>query len=131
MHRSHFIVGVSMVVLVGVVGSLLWVQIHNRYAIDSFKDCVSAGYYAQKSYPEACQTPDGRSFEPASRPAITKNEAQDLITNCQAKGTYSFDSGEAGLILKDGTLQPVKESTRAMLRGSQNAACPLAEEAIE
>ncbi len=30
--------------------------------IDSFEDCVAAGYPVAESYPEQCFTPDGRSF---------------------------------------------------------------------
>lgn len=30
--------------------------------IDSFEDCVRAGYPVAESYPEQCFTPDGRSF---------------------------------------------------------------------
>ncbi|HLD64319.1 MAG TPA: Gmad2 immunoglobulin-like domain-containing protein [Candidatus Peribacteraceae bacterium] len=30
--------------------------------IDSFEDCVAAGYPIMESYPEQCRTPDGRTF---------------------------------------------------------------------
>lgn len=30
--------------------------------IDSFEDCVAAGYPVMESYPEQCATPDGKSF---------------------------------------------------------------------
>jgi len=46
------------------VGVLIWYfkGKSNIQAINSFEDCAAAGYPVMESYPERCNTPDGRSF---------------------------------------------------------------------
>lgn len=34
----------------------------NKASIESFEDCVAAGYPVAESYPEQCFVPDGPSF---------------------------------------------------------------------
>lgn len=33
-----------------------------KNSVNSFQDCVAAGYPVQESYPEVCRTPGGKSF---------------------------------------------------------------------
>lgn len=116
----------TVVVALGVT-IFLW---NNKHNSNSFESCVAAGYYTNKSYPELCQVPNGQSFEPTTKSPITKDQALALIKACKADGTYSFDSG-AGLLLKDGTLQPVKDAQAEVLRQNQNPSCPLNRNIIE
>lgn len=47
-----------------IVGILIW-QLKSKEAmqnINSYEDCVAAGYPIMESYPERCSTPDGRTF---------------------------------------------------------------------
>lgn len=41
---------------------LLYQRNSNIKSINNFEECVSAGYPIMESYPERCQTPDGRTF---------------------------------------------------------------------
>ncbi len=54
-----------IVVFVVVLGSLISLFVNNGNAdksINSYQDCVDAGYPIMESYPERCSTPDGKSF---------------------------------------------------------------------
>ena len=53
--------------------------------VDSFEECVEEGYPILQTYPETCQTPDGRIFEKEvdemDEEVIDKvNSKKDLIT---------------------------------------------------
>lgn len=58
---SRFAIVFILLTVVAVVGYLLYRQ--NKLAnINSYKECVAAGYPIMESYPERCMTPDGHSF---------------------------------------------------------------------
>ncbi|OHA58281.1 MAG: hypothetical protein A2571_03440 [Candidatus Vogelbacteria bacterium RIFOXYD1_FULL_44_32] len=100
-----------LIVVLAVAGSSWWlinevtptpVQISE---INSFEDCVDAGYPILESYPEQCQTADGRSF---TRDIGNANELTNLIVldsprpgervtspltiTGQARGTWYFEA---------------------------------------
>ena len=49
-----------VIVLTG--GVLAVVALKNQTTINSFKECVDAGYPIQLSYPERCAVPGGKTF---------------------------------------------------------------------
>jgi len=64
-------------------------------------------------------------------PSISKDEANKLIQECKATGTYSLHNGDIGLTLKDGTDKKVAGATEQYLRDSQNPACPFTQASME
>ena len=48
--------------LVGIVGLFVTVKSLQAADVNSFEECVEAGYSVAESYPRQCATPDGRSF---------------------------------------------------------------------
>jgi hypothetical protein len=54
------VLAIAFLALLAVV---VW-QMKDRKAVqvNSYKDCVDAGYPVQESFPEVCRAPDGRSF---------------------------------------------------------------------
>lgn len=58
--------GLSKFIAIVMVLLLAWViwQMRGRKAIqvNSYMECVEAGYPLQQSFPEVCRAPDGRSF---------------------------------------------------------------------
>ncbi|OQA93094.1 MAG: hypothetical protein BWY24_00735 [Microgenomates group bacterium ADurb.Bin219] len=63
MRRNRQLIAVFLAMLV--VGVLIWYfkgKSNNLQAINSFEECAAAGYPVIESYPERCNTPDGRSF---------------------------------------------------------------------
>lgn len=66
-----------VVVFVAVLGSLISLFVNNGNAdksINSYKDCVDAGYPILESYPEQCSTPDGKRFTNPDAKIILPNE---------------------------------------------------------
>lgn len=62
MSRNTKLIAVFIAMLI--VGILIW-QTKNKdkiQNISSFEDCAAAGYPIMESYPERCNTPDGRTF---------------------------------------------------------------------
>ena len=62
MSRNTKLIAVFIALLV--VGVLIW-QTKNKAKsqnINSFEECAAAGYPIMESYPERCNTPDGRTF---------------------------------------------------------------------
>tara|TARA_Y100000310_G_C20682263_1_gene816681 strand:- start:2345 stop:2746 length:402 start_codon:yes stop_codon:yes gene_type:complete len=53
--------GVLIIVLVAVAGSS-YVLLTPLAEIDSFEDCINAGFPAMESYPRQCNTADGKHF---------------------------------------------------------------------
>ena len=74
-------------------------------AINSYKDCVAAGYPVQMSYPGQCGTPDGRHFIEIIAPSPTKvtkglcvdqcgdGVCQEIV--CQAAGCPCAENSES------------------------------------
>lgn len=63
MRRNKQLIAVFLALIV--VGALIWYfrgKSNSIQAIDSFEECATAGYPIMESYPEKCNTPDGRSF---------------------------------------------------------------------
>lgn len=74
-------------------------------AVDSFMDCIRAGYPVQESYPPRCQTPDGRYFIGELGNAAAKTDfirlnyprpyqsiSSPLIIRGEARGTWFFEA---------------------------------------
>jgi hypothetical protein len=64
MKRSALIVFIIFDVLVVALAAWFFYQQSTKPPADinSYADCVAAGYPIQESYPEQCRTPDGKSF---------------------------------------------------------------------
>jgi hypothetical protein len=65
MKRSALIIFIIIDVLVVALAAWFFYQQSTKTpaaSINSYADCVAAGYPIQESYPEQCRTPDGKSF---------------------------------------------------------------------
>ena len=47
--------------LIIILSAVIFIS-QNKIAINSYEECVAAGYPIMESYPEQCKTPDGRTF---------------------------------------------------------------------
>ena len=68
--------------------------------------------------------------KPRSRP-ISKLHSVLFVITCRAKDVYSYHNGEVGLLLSDGTTQPVAVNHREDLDRIQNPLCPYRTAAME
>lgn len=60
--KVKIIIGAIAIALIA-IGLLLSLQKKKELAeMDSFEDCAAAGYPILLSYPEQCNTPDGKHF---------------------------------------------------------------------
>ena len=89
----------TLVVLV-LLGGLVYAWVHVReeakvLGINTYEECVAAGYPIQESYPTRCATPDGRTFVNPDQQLATTT---DPITanGCQVGGCSAQLCGEAG-----------------------------------
>ena len=62
-----FIFVLTIFIIVGVVAAIVFFVIPKQdeapdVSINSFEECISAGYPALEIYPRQCRTPDGKSF---------------------------------------------------------------------
>ena len=63
MSRNTKLIAVFIAMLI--VGVLIWQTKNNAkiiHSINSFEECVAAGYPIRESYPERCSTSDGKTF---------------------------------------------------------------------
>lgn len=61
--RAEVLLVVLAVLGIGITVWLAWLRPAQKSAgIDSFNECVAAGYPVQESFPEVCITPDGQRF---------------------------------------------------------------------
>lgn len=51
-----------MAFLLGIVGLFVTLKPLQSAVVNSFEECVEAGYPVMESYPRQCRTSDGRSF---------------------------------------------------------------------
>lgn len=87
----------------GVGGWLLYQQYIKPASINSYADCVAAGYPILESYPEQCNTPDGKHF--------TNPDAIPLTP----PGEFTSQKGTS-ITLENWTAQP-KISSPLVVRG--------------
>jgi len=98
-------------------------------SIDSFEECISAGYPALESYPRQCRTPDGKSFTEyignelekidlirADSPRPNQAIESPLIIGGEARGYWFFEADFPvvltnwdGLIIAEGIARTKKE----------------------
>lgn len=65
---------------------------HRILAIESYADCVAAGYPIMESYPEQCATPDGRTFVNT----VQESPSGISLSGCQVGGCSAQLCGEVG-----------------------------------
>src|SRR3989338_2033847 len=78
---------------------LLLVVACNRGTVDisSFEECAAAGYPIMESYPQKCQTPDGRTFVQSALIEVTTPMPNNLlqgefVVEGRARGTWYFEA---------------------------------------
>lgn len=73
MKRGPLVVIIVLSVLVVALGSWLVVRAFFSPApsVNSYAECVAAGYPILETYPEQCRTPDGRTFTTSDAPPQT------------------------------------------------------------
>lgn len=98
------IVVVLLLVVFGLIAFVITsnnAKLRDLSEINSFEDCIAAGFPAQESYPRRCSTSDGRSFteiidqneneEPIS---FVRNEIQNSVNIYFSKDPESYDDPE-------------------------------------
>lgn len=68
-------------------------------AIQSFDDCVSAGFSIIKTNPPQCVTPDGRKFIETTN---SWEEVKETIATCQTEKAFQTHARFVSVTLKDG-----------------------------
>jgi hypothetical protein len=71
MKRAPLVVIIVLAVLVVALGSWLLVRLLTPPSVNSYAECVAAGYPILETYPEQCRTPDGRTFTNPDAPPQT------------------------------------------------------------
>ena len=98
----------TILIVIIVIVFLGWFYINNSVEdIASFEDCVKAGYPVMDSYPEQCQTPDGRVFTKdvynngaeskkdlivVSSPQPFMEITSPLLVTGEARGSWYFEA---------------------------------------
>lgn len=98
-------------------------------SIQTYQDCVEAGFPVLESYPPQCVTPDNRRFtEPEvalPEPQITDESWQEItraFSACQVKSASQLHSLAVSVTLKDGRrLQAVEPKIDAVVEAAQAA----------
>ena len=59
-----FVVSIVTIIIIVIISAVVASRnnTNQRRGINSFEECVAAGFPIMESYPEQCMTPDGRSF---------------------------------------------------------------------
>jgi hypothetical protein len=100
---------IYLVIIVLVIVALILIGpkliLKKPVAVNSFDECVAAGYPVQESYPEQCKTPDNKTFvedignvlEKQNLIQITSPRPNDLIRSPlllegEARGTWYFEA---------------------------------------
>lgn len=105
MQKPFLIIGAILVVLVaGFFALSIYEDRRAEETISSFEECIEAGYPSLDSYPEQCETSDGRRFtrelneSDLKRDLIIVNSPQRLATvtspltiRGEARGTWYFE----------------------------------------
>ncbi len=84
----------SIILLVVVILLLAWAafvykkQNHVVVVINSYEDCVKAGYPVMESYPEQCKTPDGRTYTNVIKikPTYKNASAETIVVDLPTPG---------------------------------------------
>lgn len=72
------------ILLIGVISAVFyWISLENEpvVTVNSYEECVDAGYPIMESYPEQCAAPDGRNFTRELTPEeqnLTGGDFEDL-----------------------------------------------------
>ncbi len=74
--NQKVIIGILVGLLVIIAAFLIARYFVNKSSISTFDECAAAGYPITKSYPEQCQTPDGKVF---TNGAASQNLAPGFI----------------------------------------------------
>lgn len=104
MKRAPLIVIIVLGVLVVGLGS--WLVVRTFFppapAVDSYAECVAAGYPILETYPEQCRTPDGRTFTNPDAPPQTPPPTPTPTPT----GEFTSEGG-IPIVLDEWTEQPV------------------------
>jgi len=91
--KRFIIISGLIIVAVAVMGAVIyffWFRFKQEIAVNSFDDCVKAGYPVTLSYPSSCRTFDGRLF-------IQKHPAEPVFCTMEVKlcpdGSYVARTG--------------------------------------
>ncbi|MFA5013236.1 MAG: Gmad2 immunoglobulin-like domain-containing protein [Candidatus Paceibacterota bacterium] len=74
--NKNIVLLVILIVVVLAVAVFYYANKTEPIVVNSFDECVAAGYPVMESYPEQCKTPDGKTFV---RDIGNELEKQDLI----------------------------------------------------
>jgi hypothetical protein len=72
-------VTVIIVLVAGAILFALWQKNAKVKKIDSFDECVKAGYQVLETYPEQCKTPEGNSFTKQISPGTNITVTGQLV----------------------------------------------------
>jgi len=118
-------IGLAGLALGGFIGFSLGFPQGKQANINSYEECVAAGYPVQESYPERCSVPGGNSYtNPNATPLVDlegqviclehKNPDQPHTLECAAGfkaengGTYTLKEGDSELTGLAGSDQRVR-----------------------
>lgn len=105
--NKKIIIGIGIVVAVIVIswGTIEITTKRSAPSINTFEECVSAGYSVLESYPRQCRTPDGKSFTEdignelekldlirASSPRPNQIIKSPLVIQGEARGFWFFEA---------------------------------------
>jgi hypothetical protein len=110
----HIVLGaVIIAAIAGGVGYFLGTRQEAKDDINSYKECVAAGYPILDSYPEQCRTPGGRNFTNTARTAEQSVSLEGKIVCLPHKETDGPQTLEcmAGLQTDDGNYYMLNDAS--------------------
>ena len=113
--RNIVIIIITLIVLAGAgIGAYFYIQ--RTKPVNSYDECLTAGYPIQESYPERCTGPDGQQFTNPKAAVVLEGVAVCL----PRKNTDSLHTLECALGIKtdDGTYYGVSGDTSHQLSGA-------------
>lgn len=129
-----FVVLGAVLVILAVVGWSYQNQQAALSEISSFEDCAAAGYPIMESYPEQCQTPDGRTFArridegrallPAEGEPITVQGEMVCLPHRDQTGPQTLECA-FGLLAEDGTYYALRDTDPTYQNVSQPMGVPV------
>ncbi len=97
---------ILIIVVIAIAGTGWWIYKNDKpVSINSFEECVAAGYPIMESYPEQCRTPEGQTFtrdignelDKSDLIRVTSPRPGDKVTSPltirgEARGTWYFEA---------------------------------------
>jgi hypothetical protein len=103
------LVGLAMLALGGFIGFSLGLSQGKVTNINSYEECVAAGYPVQESYPERCSVPGGNSYTNPDASPLVSLEGRAICLEHRGGGQFHTLECAAGFRAENGKTYTIKD----------------------